>query len=183
MKDVSDIDDIWKRLKSAYGDTKIMLSKKIGELQNIEDFWKKKDPEHLVEGLSKLINLMRDLIKMAREHSIEAKLYHGDAIDTIHGLLGQNRFRRWLSIVCDKEIPDGEPHWDRLVKFLEKEVRICQQEMIWSSKTSKKLPQPKDTKKKPDGVAHHTSSEGNLVCSICGDDDHIQTLVNSVLCL
>ena len=153
-----------------------MLQKKVAELQNIDDLWKKKDPEKLVEGLIKIINLMRDLMKMAAEHSIEAKLYHGDAIDTIHSLMGQSRFRRWLSIVCD-DISEGEQHWDRLVKFLEKEVKISQQEMIWASKTQQKPPQspqpPRNVKKKPDGA--HIADGGNILCSICGADDHVHT--------
>ena len=175
VKDVYDIDDIWSRLKSAYGDTKIMLSKKVAELQNLEDLWKKKDPEKLAEGLIKINNLMRDLMIMAENHSIEANLYHGDAINTIHSLMGQSRFRRWMSIVCDNKIPDGAKHWDRLLQFLEKELKICQQEMIWSAKASKKQPsKPQDGKRKPDSAAHHASDEG-MICSICGANDHAQT--------
>ena len=81
-----------------------------------------------------------------------------------------------MSIVCDEEIPDGERHWDRLVKFLEKELKICQQEMIWSTKAPKKQPvrSPSD-KRKLDNSMHYTPDEGNLICSICGVDDHVPT--------
>ena len=175
VKDVHDIDDIWKRLKSAYGDTKIMLSRKITELENLDELWKKKEPEKLGDGLIKLINLMRDLMTMAENHDIEVKLYHGDAINTIHSLMGQPRFRRWMSIVYDEEIPDGAKHWDRLLMFLEKDLNICQKEMILPAKAPKNQPvKPQGGKKKPDG-GHHVEEEGNLLCSICGADDHVQT--------
>ena len=85
-----------------------MLSKKIAEVHKVEDLWKQKDPEKLVLALSKIINLMRDLMHMAKEHKIESKLYHGDAIDKIHGLLGHARFRKWLSIVFRKESNTGK---------------------------------------------------------------------------
>ena len=33
VKNIDDIDEIWDRLKAAYGDTKLLLKKKIGELE------------------------------------------------------------------------------------------------------------------------------------------------------
>ena len=167
MKDVVDISDIWARLIAAYGDPKIMLSKKIAEVHKVEDLWKQKDPEKFVLALSIIINLMRDLMHMAKEHSIESKLYHGDAIDKIHGLLGHARFRKWLTIVCDEDVQEGEQHWNGLVQFLEKEVKISQHEMVWSAKMTKKEKPDRDSKgtKNSGGVSsHHTSgTQGNSV--------------------
>ena len=37
VKNIDDIDEIWIRLKSAYGDTKILLKKKLGELETVND--------------------------------------------------------------------------------------------------------------------------------------------------
>ena len=104
VKDVDDIDDIWQRLINAYGDTKILLSKKVAEINDIEDIWKHKDPEKVVEGINKIVNLMMDLMRLAEEHNIENKLYHGDAMDKIHSLMGQDKFRKWLDLSCEKSL-------------------------------------------------------------------------------
>ena len=65
VKSVNNIAEIWIRLKQAYGDSKIMLSKKLAEINNIDVLWKVKTPGKIVEGLSKVINLMKDLIELS----------------------------------------------------------------------------------------------------------------------
>ena len=96
VKDVKYIDDIWIRLKEAYGNCKIMLTKKLAEINNIEGLWRYKDPEKTIDGLSKTINLMKDLICLSKQHSIENKLYRGDGLEKILGLMGESRINRWL---------------------------------------------------------------------------------------
>ena len=39
------IDDIWGRLKRAYGDAKILLKNKVAELRKVGQLWKSKDAE------------------------------------------------------------------------------------------------------------------------------------------
>ena len=97
VKNVTDIDDIWKRLKDAYGDCKIMLSKKLSEFSSIGDIFKQRDPSKTVEGLSKIINLMYDLIQLVKRHNIENNLYYGGAIDNVYHLMGHSRLNRWLT--------------------------------------------------------------------------------------
>ena len=48
VKQVHDIDEIWIRLKSAYGDAKLLLKKKMSEICKINQLWKIKDPEKVV---------------------------------------------------------------------------------------------------------------------------------------
>ena len=94
VKHVDDITEIWKRLKQAYGDPKTMLSKKLKGITREAQLWK--ISEKLVEGISNITNLMRDLMKLARKHKIEPKLYNGDAIEKIFYLMGKNRVTRLL---------------------------------------------------------------------------------------
>jgi len=47
--------DIWTRLKTVYGDTKILLSNKLSELSNVKSIWRTKDPGRTAESLSKII--------------------------------------------------------------------------------------------------------------------------------
>ena len=126
VKSVNDIAEIWIRLKQTYGDSKIMLSKKLAEINNSDVLWKVKTPAKIVEGLSKIINLMKDLVELSKFHNIENKLYNGDAIEKIYKLLGDSRVTRWLSSSCDENLEDAEL-WNKLIKFLEKDFYKNQQ--------------------------------------------------------
>ena len=185
VKDTKDIDDIWKRLKESYGDCKIMLHKKLSQINSIEGLWKhNKDPEKTINGLSQIINFMKDLMYLAKEHNIENRLYYGDALEKIHGLMGDARYTRWLSLSCDTDYSDEEIRWKELQKFLEKEVKICQQKIITSAKIEPKRqnpPDPKDPKDKnhdkrdrKDKPSYYTNGKNNL-CVICGAEDHVAT--------
>ena len=51
-----------------------MLTTKLAEINNIEGLWRYKDPEKMIDGLNKTINLMKDLMCLSKQHSIENKL-------------------------------------------------------------------------------------------------------------
>ena len=93
VKSVNDIAEIWIRLKQTYGDSEIMLSKKLAEINNIDVLWKVKTPAKIVEGLSKIINLMKDLMELSKFRNIENRLYNGDVIEKIYKLLGDSRVK------------------------------------------------------------------------------------------
>ena len=71
VKNVEDIDEIWRRLKDAYGDPKLMLKRKLKEMDSVSDLSKVRNPEKVSNLLSKLINIIRDLLKLAGDHDIE----------------------------------------------------------------------------------------------------------------
>ena len=142
VKSVDEIDVIWQRLKEAFGDPKVMMSKKLLELNNSSQLFKSKDPEKIINGLHKVINSMKDLMTLVKNHDIEGKLYDGDALDRIFILLGESRITRWLSQLSDGT-PDGKDAWESIIKFLEKEAKIQQQKfMIYGQKE----PEKKDAK-------------------------------------
>ena len=137
VKQVNDIDEIWIRLKSAYGDAKLLLKKKISEIGKINQLWKIKDPEKVVNALSKIINVMKDLEHLAVQHKIQSKLYYGDGLDRIYQLLGDNRVTRWLSIICQENYDEKEL-WSQMIKFLEKDLRVQQQRVLIQEKVDDK---------------------------------------------
>ena len=49
---VNDIDEIWARLKAAYGDPKLLLKRKLAEIGKINNLWKIRDTEKIVEALN-----------------------------------------------------------------------------------------------------------------------------------
>ena len=65
VKNVTSMDEIWKRLIDSYGDHKTLLSKKLSELQSVDLSWRIKDHSKIVESLSKIVNLMRDTMPLA----------------------------------------------------------------------------------------------------------------------
>ena len=120
---MEDIDEIWGSLKNAFGDLKVMLSKKFADFNNIATLLKSRDAEKISDGLNKIINLMKDLMKLAEQHKISEKLHHGDGLERIFKVLGESRVTRWVSQNDDRNLESKE-YWDNLIIFLEKEMKI-----------------------------------------------------------
>ena len=89
VNNIQNIDKIWKRLKKAYGDAKIMLSRKLTELDNLEPIWEIKSPAKIAESLTKIISTTKDLMQLS--YDIEPKLYNSDALDKMYKLMGDGR--------------------------------------------------------------------------------------------
>ena len=97
VKSLNNIDQIWKSLKSAYGDTKLLLAKQLQKLSNNNSLQRTKDPEQLVQSLGDVINIMKELMKLAKHHQIEESLFYGDGLDRIYNNIGDARLTRWLT--------------------------------------------------------------------------------------
>ena len=82
VKSMTDIEDIWKRLKGAYSDRKFLLKKKLSHIGNISQLWKMRDQEKLVDTLCKITDMMRELYQLAEQH-IKSRLYSGDGLERI----------------------------------------------------------------------------------------------------
>ena len=181
VKSITDIENIWQRLKFAYGDVKHMLSKKINQLSGIESLSRSKSPDSLVLTLSKIANLMKELVKLAEEHHIENYLYYGDALQRISTLLGDSLLSRWLA-KSQHDTPPKES-WNNLLQFIEKEQQLQQQKIILlgsthnsTPKSPRTLDQPKTNK---DHKHHGFNTFSSPICSICqsadGVSDHVST--------
>ena len=94
VNNIQNIDKIWKRLKKAYGDAKIMLSKKLTELDNLEPIWEIKSPAKIAESLTKIMSTIKDLMQLSCRHDIEPKLYNSDALDKMYKLMGDGRMTK-----------------------------------------------------------------------------------------
>ena len=67
---------------------------------------KLKQTEKVADALAKVFNLIKDLMKLAKQHNIEEKLYHEEGLQQIYKLLGDGRVTRWLSTICDEQLED-----------------------------------------------------------------------------
>ena len=66
VKSMTDIEDLWKRLKGAYGDPKLLLKKKLSQIGNISQIWKIRDQEKLIDALNKIINYDERVVSVTR---------------------------------------------------------------------------------------------------------------------
>ena len=98
-----------------------MLLKKLVELNRFEALEKIKDLEKVVEGVSKVINIMKDFKKISEQHIIESKFYNDDDLHRICKLLGGNSFTRRLSINCLDNLED-EALRNGVIYFLENDM-------------------------------------------------------------
>ena len=103
------------KTKAAYGDPKLLLKRKLAKIGKINNLWKIRDTEKIVEPLNKIINTMKDLKKIASDHGIKSKLYSGDGLEKIYHLRGNSRMTRWLAIVCEETYEDEEL-WLKLIR-------------------------------------------------------------------
>ena len=132
VKCLDNIDEMWNRLKKAYGDPKVLLDKKLAQVRKIGPLWKLSG-ERLKESLVNLINGISDLISLSKYHGIENKLYYGDSLEIIYGLMGEVRVKKWISLTCDEDLEE-ELKWQRLISFLEKELKVQQELSLLKTK-------------------------------------------------
>ena len=178
VRSVDNVDEIWQRLKSAYGDPKLLLKKKLSEINKISQLSKLKDTERVVAALSQIINTMKDLQHLASEHHIESKLYSGDGLERIYQLLGDNQVTRWLSKLCEETYDDHE-QWMKLIEFLEKDLKLQQHRMLIQKKSDEKGNTKQNSHGRQIGKngAHFTNQSAEKKCYFCDEtDDHIATV-------
>ena len=180
VKGLTDIDIIWDRLIKAYGNSKILVSRKLADIKKLDPIKTKQDPAKTLKTITGIINLLRDLISLAQQHNIENQLYYGDCLDHVYTLLGDIRLDRWLTSICDEDI-DEKDKWIKLINFLEKDVKLLQQRVLLKStmtdKDDKDVRQPRPSKSRF-GSHHAPSLVQEPICYFCDgkcSSEHIQT--------
>ena len=168
VQNLDNIDDIWQRLKTAFGDTKTLLTKKLQTLNKF-DITKSRDPEKLVVALSKFSNIIREVMQLANKHKIEDNLYFGESLQRIYLQLGENRLTRFLSSISDDDLSPKQT-WERLLTFLRKEEDLNQTKLviIQSQRANDKkesTPQPNPPKKR----SFFGSQDDHPTCQLCGE--------------
>ena len=77
-------------------------------------------------------------MKLEKQHNNEEKLYRREGLQQIYKLLGDGRVTRWLTTMCDEQLEDRKV-WEKLILFLEKEMKIWQQRILVSSRSTTEL--------------------------------------------
>ena len=68
---------IWRKLQQSFGNTCLLLQKKLEKLEKLGGFWKVKDDESIRDMLAKIVNTMRDLSSLVTKYKIEGQYYEG----------------------------------------------------------------------------------------------------------
>ena len=187
VKGVDKIEEIWRRLKASYGDPKLLLTKKLSQLNQTNRLWRvRADPEKQIEILSQMLNFLRDVIKLARQHNIENHLFYGKTLEDIYQLLDNVRQTKWFSLLEEKTLDELDV-WKEFIKFLEKELSIQQLKLLHCSPTPS-IDSGKSTETRKNASSHlnNTSSHLNNTlynngpiiqekCFVCGETGHVQT--------
>ena len=108
---------IWEKLKESYGNARLLLQNKLGELEKLNCLNSGGD-EKIVNGLAKLINAMKELQELATKHFIEGQLYEGGGLEKVFGLIGNSRRPKFRTENLYAESKQNE--WKELLKFFRK---------------------------------------------------------------
>ena len=88
--------------------------------------------------------------------------------------MGDYRVTRWLTIITDEDDLEDAVIWQRLVKFLEKELKVQQQKVLINIRP----PEPKkvfSSKPNTTHTVHIASYEDQNECFICSERGHVTT--------
>lgn len=151
-----------------------MLKKKLNEIDSVSDLWKTKNPERVSNSLTQLINVMRDLLKLATDHDIELKLYNGDGLDQIYRLMGDDCLTKWLTNISDKELFDKRK-WTDLITFLESDLKIQQQKVLINKKCDEKTNEKTNERIKSKSPSNYFTEKDVKKCHLCDEEDHSTT--------
>ena len=186
VRKIDDIEEIWKKLKEAYGNTHLMLQSKLGSLEKFTNLDKLKDDEKIANHIAGLLNLMAELGKLAEEYKLENDLYHGVGLHKIMNFMGKQRQRKFIKTVATQDI-GGKVKWSKLIDFLkgelkEREAFVLHDKVVQSSLGEYKEKPPRDNSRdenQKNPKDSFMSNPGNeppkpVACSLCGKTvDHV----------
>ena len=182
---VETIEEAWTVLTNAYGNVKLMLQNKIGNLGKIQCLDKIEGDEKIMVALAKIINMMIELSTLASKHDLGVKLYVGGGLEKLYSVIGSERERKFLTkSVSNPPLNsttgpadlEEKVEWDNLLKFLQKEYAA--REKMTQVQKSKDSMGIKTVSKLPGGQGSGNSANmaaqgGTLLCHICGQAGHI----------
>ena len=180
----NDYSKIWERLLESYGNARLLLQNKLGELDKIGGLWKIRGEEKIANALASLVNAMKDLSFLATEHNIEGQLYEGGGLEKVMILIGNYRHRQFRSQNLSTVSKKAE--WVNLLNFLKQELQL-RERMVLDNKTAKlmgfeskneKPPTNKNDKPKNWGSTNYESTGDGLKCHFCEEEGH--TIITTI---
>ena len=92
VQEIHDLDQIWERLRSSFGNVSILLTSKFSDIDKGVPLFKiRNNDEKLVQSMTKIKNSMKELSQLAKKHDIEGTLYHPSNLSKFFYAIGENR--------------------------------------------------------------------------------------------
>ena len=131
VREIHDMDSIWKRLRESFGDVQSLLSRKMSELEKSTPLMKVKGDDKLIQSILRLKNLMSELKKLAESRNIQSSLFHTSNVAKVFALLGKKRQLELTKESLELGVEIGEDKkWDNIISYLEKEIRVREQVLL-----------------------------------------------------
>ena len=182
VSEINEIDKIWERLKTSFGNVEILLNNKLSETIKNGPLWKIKSDEKLIEIITKLINGVKKLNELARKHKIEEILFHPSNLVKIFDLIGKGRQIKCIEQIKNTEQNTGykmsiKQKWENIISFLDSEIKVKEEVLL----LEKSKPEINDSSNSNDGndkrKTYNCTNETKIAkCVICGENDHVTTL-------
>ena len=178
VKELPDLDTIWDRLKSSYGDVITLMSKKLGSIHQETPLFKVKGDAQVTKSLLKLKNCMTDLKSLATKHDLESHLFHTSNVYKIFCLLGRRRQTELTKLFVASGHSERDK-WDEIITYLDNELKVTEQLLLLDKSDQKtedsRNPKSSGSGSKP-GSTFHASEPSVTTCHLCGKDGYCLTV-------
>ena len=122
---LEDLDEIWDRLKTNFGDTQELLMHQFKKISSLGPMHKQKTFELKKHYLQKLVNIMQDIHDIAVEHDLTNQLYFGAHLQKVVNVLEDRIQTKFCEIIASEDV--GKPEqWMRLHTLLSTELTVTQ---------------------------------------------------------
>ena len=178
VKEISDLEEIWKRLEASFGNVNILLNKKLKIIEGSDPLWKMKSEEKVSYSMSKIINLMKELSSLASAHGVESTLYHSSNLAKIYALIGKKRQSDIVKKLLEADA-DDKVHWNEIIRYLDKELRVKEQVNLFNKSQSSGHETSSSNKSSSNMNSYSAVATGTeKKCVLCDKTDHVPTITN-----
>ena len=178
---LEDIDEIWERLKTNFGDTQELLMHQFKKINQLGPIQRQKTFELKKHYLQKLVNIMQDIHDIAVEHDLTNQLYYGPHIQKVVNVLENRIQTKFCEIIASEDVGKRD-QWMRLHTLLSTELQVTQirvSQMFESEDIPNKKNNEDQQKKDPPGAGSGSGpNRGSLkvlnaseLCQLC-DEKH-----------
>ena len=122
---LEDLDEIWERLKSNFGDTQELLMHQFKKITQLGPMHKQKNFELKKHYLQKLVNIMQDVYDIAVEHDLTNKLHYGNHVQKVVAILENRVQTKFCEIIAVEKVKE-QHQWTRLHNLLLTELEVAQ---------------------------------------------------------
>ena len=181
---LENIDEIWERLKMNFGNTEVMLKFHFGKINKMGLMRTFKSYDVKKTYVQTLINSMKDVIDLAKEHNLIGDVVYGPQLGKVVGLLENHYQNDWYKILSEENVEKPQ-RWERMIAFLNSKLNILQLRVAEAELNDSPSPgssgfdKSKDTSTKGKGGGLNGLQKVNVAKELCTLCDNVHTNPNT----